>query len=128
VKTGCAYSKRQLSNAHSLLLALALTLPVAWHLLLTRYLSRHSPDMPASVVLNPVQIALLRATATKQKLGEQPTIEQAYMSIARLGGHLPRNGLPGWKTLGLGYQTLLDYEKGWRLAQNEKLQPHSDLS
>jgi hypothetical protein len=30
------------------------------------------------------------------------------LCIASVGGHLARNGLPGWQSLGLGFQRLWD--------------------
>jgi hypothetical protein len=39
------------------------------------------------------------------------------LAIAKLGGHLKRNGDPGWITLGRGYERLLILEEGWKLAK-----------
>ena len=39
------------------------------------------------------------------------------VSFAKLGGHLKRNGDPGWITLGRGYERLLTLEQGWKLAR-----------
>lgn len=42
--------------------------------------------------------------------------EQATYAVARLGGHLKRNGLPGWITFGRGFLELLTAQIGWRAA------------
>lgn len=44
----------------------------------------------------------------------RPTIKEAMLAIAGLGGHLPRNGDPGWLVLGRGMHDLLLLELGWR--------------
>src|SRR6185295_1193455 len=65
LKTGCQYEKRQLESAHSLLNALAVLAPVAWRLLLLRYLARHAPDRPATDALTPKQLEVLQAVAKR---------------------------------------------------------------
>src|SRR2546426_941782 len=113
LKTGCQYEKRQLESAHSLLNALAILAPVAWRLLLLRHLARHAPERPASDALTPTQLEVLHATA-KRPLPTRPTIREAMLAVAGLGGHLPRNGDPGWLVLRRGMHDLLLLELGWR--------------
>ena len=113
LKTGCQYEKRQLETAHSLLNAMAVLAPIAWRLLLLRHLARHAPERPASTALTPVQLDVLHAVA-KRPLPASPTVKEAMLAVARLGGHLPRNGDPGWLVLGRGMHDLLLLELGWR--------------
>ena len=115
IKTGCAYEKRQLESLDTLLVALALFVPVAWQMLALRTRSRETPNAPASLCLTKRQIVVLRLAA--KNLPEQPTVRGALLCIARLGGHLPRNGEPGWQTLGRGYAELLALERGYALTQ-----------
>lgn len=116
LKTGCAVEERQLGDLHSLSNALALLLPIAWQLLLVRSEARERPDTPASELLMSDEIQVLRAAAAKRRpLPVNPTIEQAMLSIAALGGHLKHNGPPGWQTLARGYQELRLLLEGWRL-------------
>jgi Transposase DNA-binding/Transposase DDE domain len=117
LKTGCAYEKRQLESLDTLLVALALLIPIAWQLLLLRSLARDAHDAPATVVLSPRQLAVLRASAPGARLPVRPTIRDALLVIARLGGHLRHNGEPGWLVLARGMQTLLVMEAGWAAAQ-----------
>ncbi len=112
LKTGCQYEKRQLESAHSLLNALAVLAPVAWRLLLVRHLSRHAPDRPATDALTAAQIAVLEATS-RRPMPRHPTVREAMLAIAGLGGHLPSNGDPGWLVLGRGMHDLLVLELGW---------------
>lgn len=116
LKTGCAYEKRQLASYDNLLKALAIFVPIAWSLLRLRALSRLSANDPASVVLTELQIRILHATA-KPKLPQNPSVGDAARAIARLGGHLPSNGPPGWQTLGRGFSDLIMLERGVLLAK-----------
>ncbi len=115
LKQGCSLEKRQLESYHALSNALAVFLPVAWRLLLMRSLVREAPELPARAVLTPIQLQLLQL---KLKLPSLPqTVQEALYAVARVGGHLRNNGLPGWQTLGRGYFKLLDYEIGFQFAQ-----------
>lgn len=119
LKTGCAYEKRQIETYKGLLKVLAVFLPIAYHLLLLRSLARRSEAVPAHLALTRVQLQVL-AAAVESPLPEKPTATDALLAIARLGGHLKRNGDPGWIVLTRGYHTLLTLAHGWRLAKVER--------
>jgi hypothetical protein len=116
IKTGCAYQKRRLESPHGLLNLLAITLPVACRLLQLRHLARHAPEIPATRVLPQSQVDVLAATP-RAALPDHPTVRDALAAIARLGGHLRRNGQPGWQILTRGYHELLVLEEGWLAAR-----------
>jgi Transposase DDE domain len=116
LKTGCSFEKRQLESEHTILNALALFVPIAWRLLLLRALSRDRADAPATDALTPTQLHVLTAVAHK-KLAPNPTLREAMLAIAGLGGHIKNNGDPGWMVLGRGFQHLLILEKGWIAAK-----------
>jgi hypothetical protein len=116
LKTGCQYEKRQLESAHSLLNALAVLAPVAWRLLLLRHLARHAPERPASAALTKTQLDVLCAVA-KRPISDNPNVKDAMLAVAALGGHIPRNGDPGWLVLGRGMHDLLLLELGWRARE-----------
>lgn len=116
-KTGCAFEKRQLESAQSLLIAMAATLPVALDLLVLRHLSREAPQAPADAVVTKRQLAVLMAVVADLDWSEEPTVAEAAKAVARLGGHIPHNGPPGWLVLGRGYKQLLTLEQGWRAAE-----------
>jgi hypothetical protein len=76
-------------------------------------LSRLQPDAPAEKALNPTQLKLLREHQPKKMPAQGATARDALYAVAGLGGHLKRNGAPGWLTLARGMQTLLMLEMGW---------------
>jgi hypothetical protein len=118
LKSGCNYEKRQLESRHTLLNALGILAPLAWRLLALRSVG-DDPTTPASAVLDPDEVHVLRKLSRDIKLGDSPTAGQAMQAIARLGGHFPQNGRPGWKVLWTGFQKLLDRVEGYRLARDE---------
>jgi hypothetical protein len=119
IKTGCTYEELQLEDAHGLLVALAIYSAVAWRLLLIRWLGRHQPDTAAASVLSHAQLEVLKAVRVRQNrpLPDSPTVKDVLLAIAALGGHLKRNGAPGWLVLRRGFDELLKYEIGWWAAQ-----------
>jgi Transposase DNA-binding/Transposase DDE domain len=122
LKSGCAIESRQLESHDGLVNALAVFVPVAWRLLMLRTLSRNHTEQPATEVLSPVQIRCL-AAALKEKgrppLPKKPTVRDAMLGVAGLGGHIKNNGDPGWIVLGRGLDKLLTIELGYRLASDQ---------
>ena len=119
LKTGCAFEKRQLETAHSLLNALAILAPVAWRLLLLRSLSRERPETPGKHVFNKDELNLLRAISKRVALSNNPSVNQVLLAIAGLGGHIKNNGAPGWMVIGRGYDKFLAAFAGWTAARME---------
>jgi hypothetical protein len=118
LKSGCNYEKRQLESRHTLLNALGILAPLAWRLLALRSVA-DDPSSPASAVLEADEIHVLRKLSRDIKIDDCPTAAQAFYAIARLGGHFPQNGRPGWKVLWTGFQKLRDRVEGYRLAKEE---------
>jgi len=114
LKTGCAFEKRQLESYAALVNVLAVFIPIAFRLLLARSIARDAPKAPARCILDEVQLRLL---VHKLALDATPeTAEEACYALARLGGHLKRNGAPGWQTLARGFESLILMQAGWRAA------------
>jgi hypothetical protein len=112
LKTGCRVEERQFETLPRLLNVLATLTPVAWQLLLLRHLARFCPDVPADKVLSASKLGALRAFADRP-LPSAPSVRDAMLCIAQLGGHLKRNGEPGWLVLARGFHDLLLFERGW---------------
>lgn len=113
IKTGCAYEKRQLESAHALLIALALCIPIAWQMLVLRHQARHEPEAPARTVVSEERLEVL-STIARDPLPPSPTARDVFLAIAALGGHIARNGPPGWITLRGGMDKLLFAEEVWQ--------------
>lgn len=121
VKTGCAYESRQLEGRHAWLNALAITLPLAWRTLQLRDLARREPELPATVILSETELAVLRHVRTE--LPAKPTLRQALLAIAGIGGHIKNNGEPGWLVLYRGMSEVQGLAKGVELADEMKRRP-----
>jgi len=120
LKQGCAFESRELESYHTLTNALGIFLPIAWHLLLLRHLAEPRPDVPATAVLSPTQIQILRARVPKL-VPAHPSASDALRAVAYLGGHFIKRR-PGWLVLGRGLEELLSMEVGWRLARGMELE------
>lgn len=118
-KTGCLYEKRQFESRHALLNLMAICLPIAVELLWMRSRVADDAQAPGEEVATPQQIEILRAMGHRP-VPAKPTVQHVLLAIAGLGGHLKRNGSPGWHVLYRGYQLLLDYEAGWVAAMAAK--------
>jgi IS4 transposase len=118
LKSGCLYEERHLESRHALLNALAIFAPLACKLLWLRSRAQ-VPDVPALDVITKQQLQVLRAIA-KRPLSQTPTARDVLWSIAGLGGHLKRNGEPGWATIRRGFERLLLAEVGWTAARTRR--------
>lgn len=119
LKTGCIYQKRRLESLHALLNGLAIFIPIACHLLWLRACAREV-GTPATKVLTKRQIRVLRTIAAPP-LPEAPTARDALLAVAAIGGHLKRNGEPGWATVGKGLEHLLAVEVGWAKKRRREM-------
>ena len=117
VKTGCGFERRQLESADSLFNMLAFCLVVAYVMLLMRTLARDD-SQPATEVLSNEQLACLRLLSPK-RLSATPTIREALLRIAALGGHIKNNGEPGWRTLSRGWSELQGAERMYLLLRTQ---------
>lgn len=116
LKTGCQFEKRQLETLDAFLRTFALLAPVAYQLLEIRALARSAPERPADEVLDGTRLQILRTLQSRHKMPVRPTLRDAFLAIAALGGHLKNNGEPGWLVLGRGMEDLVQAEVIWRAA------------
>jgi hypothetical protein len=114
LKTGCSLEKRQLTSLEGLLNVLAVLMPIAWRMLAIRHAARVQPDALATVLDAP-EIEALRAFSKRVNLSAQPTNQSVLLALAGLGGHLKRNGEPGWQTLAKGCLRFALLYEGWTL-------------
>ena len=121
LKTGCAYEKRQLESMDALLIAFALLAPTATRLLALRWMGRNEPERPATDVFSEEELDLLRLLEQQRRrtLPKHPTVADAMLAIARLGGFLTRNKIPGWQVLGRGFEDFQKMFKVYKLMRPE---------
>lgn len=118
LKSGCRIEQLQLRSAERIKKALATYTIVAWRLLWLTYEARTNPNLPCDTILEHHEWQSLYCHFHGFPLvKEPPSIEQAVIWIARLGGFLARrhDGFPGVKTLWRGLQRLHDIASSWKL-------------
>ncbi|WP_017323921.1 IS4 family transposase [Synechococcus sp. PCC 7336] len=119
LKSGCGIEQLQLQSYERLLKALATYNVVAWRLMWLTYRARLTPQASCELVLQPAEWRLLRRKfVPKSRSQKPPTLQQAMLWIARLGGFLARkgDGNPGLKTLWRGLTKLHHLLEGAQLA------------
>jgi len=123
LKTGCGLQKRQMDTASTMLNMMALLLPVAWRLLALRTIGEQQPDAPWSAILTPIEFDVLlarnngRSRSPRYQLARDATAAQVLAAVARLGGHIARNGRPGWQALYAGWEQLSRLVEGAMLMK-----------
>ena len=119
LKSGCRIEQLYLQTPDRLLRALAIYSIVAWRLLWLTYEARHHPNQPCTVILQTHQWQALYCTIHKTATppAMPPSLSQAVLWIARLGGFLARShdGFPGPKTIWQGLRRLDDIANTWLL-------------
>lgn len=116
LKTGCMLETRQLESFQSLTTLLAMSYPIAAELLRVRARAR-TTGLSVTEVFRSTFLECLRAHPKARRMPENPTADDVFTTIAALGGHQKHNGQPGWQTLAVGYQKILDFEAGWIAAK-----------
>jgi len=120
LKSGCKMEALQLRSCERLLNALATYSIVAWRLMAMTYRSRLTPDVSCEVLFSAPEWRLLRRKFNpKSRAKRPPTLQQAMIWLARLGGFANRkgDGPPGIKTLWRGYAQLSTLLEGVQLAR-----------
>lgn len=112
LKGGCAADKRLLRSADTYTTAFGVLAAVAWRLLLVRSLAQNAGDTPADEMLRTSQLEALKASDKTPLESTKPTASEAFDAIAKLGGHQPHNGPPGWKVLTRAWKEMTMIEIG----------------
>jgi hypothetical protein len=115
LKTGCRIEESQLDDGADIRRLLGFLIPLATRLLQLRRAARETPNLLASIVVEPLMVEVL---ARRQKMNARTmTVNAFWRTVAQLGGHLGRrcDGPPGWRTVWRGYHKLLEWTEGARL-------------
>ena len=122
LKSGCGIENLQLETAERIKKALATYTIVAWRLLWLTYQARQNPELSCDTVLetHEWQSLYCHFHGLPPPVSEPPSIKQAVIWIAQLGGFLARrhDGLPGVKTIWRGLQRLHDIASTWKLLHS----------
>lgn len=113
IKTGCKVEDLQLESYEALKNAITMYLVLAWRMLLMRTLARSEPNAPAEIALSSAEIVVLREFQSDARLPKNPTVGQAFIAIAMMGGYIKHKVPPGWLTLARGFEKLILLENGW---------------
>lgn len=123
LKSGCQVERSQLAKVERLLPLLALYSIIAWRLMWMTYIARHNPEAPCTTILAPPEWQALYAYTHKTTLppAQVPTVADAILWIARLGGYLARrrDGPPGVTVIWRGWQRLSDITATWLIFHPE---------
>jgi hypothetical protein len=117
LKSGCKIESRQIEAAESLERYLAVDSVVAWRVLGLTMQSRETPDMPGDTFLEEHEWQALACYFQKTSTppAKPPTLQQATLWIAKLGGFIGRkgDGYPGVTVIWRGLQRLNDITEAW---------------
>jgi hypothetical protein len=125
LKSGCRLEAAQLETQARLVRLLALYSLIAWRILWLTQMARHAPEAPCSQVLAEAEWRALYAhfQRTAAPPAQPPSVAQALLWIARLGGFLARrrDGDPGVTVIWRGWQRLHDITDTWLIFNPSSL-------
>jgi hypothetical protein len=120
LKSGFRVEACRLGTADRLIRYLTVMGIVAWRLFMITLIARTNPSMPCPEFLSEQEWTVLAIKSTRHGSPptSPPTIADALIWIARLGGYLARKGdsSPGTLVLWRGWKRLTDLADGWCLA------------
>jgi hypothetical protein len=107
LKSGCRLEERQYETADRLQAITGVLSVVAVRLLQLKLIARQEPQRPATQVVPPRWVQMLRSL-TKRPPKDSWTAREFYRELAKLGGFLARksDGEPGWMILWRGFEKL----------------------
>lgn len=112
LKSGCGVENAQLRHAERLKKYIVLKSIVAWRLFWLSRTLENAKDVPCSTVLSETEWSLLyrKVNKTRAAPNTPPTVEEAVIWIAKLGGYIGRatDPPPGVVSLWRGWQRLAD--------------------
>ncbi len=112
LKSGCGVEDAQLRHADRLKKYVVLKSIIAWRLFWLSRAQETSKDAACSTVLSDIEWTILyrKANRTRTLPSKPPTIEEAFIWIAKLGGYIGRatDPAPGIISLWRGWQRLSD--------------------
>lgn len=120
-KSGCRIEDRRLGRAERLDTCIAIDLVVAWRVFFLTMQGRETPKVPCDTILAEEEWRALCAFVTrKPPPAKPPSLKEAVVMIASLGGFMGRkgDGYPGTTTVWRGLQRLEGIAMGFALADS----------
>ncbi|HEX9058962.1 MAG TPA: IS4 family transposase, partial [Clostridia bacterium] len=125
LKSGCTVEELQLETKDRLQTALTIYSIIAWRILWLRYESEKNSEAPCDIVLKISEwqslYCMLHKTPIPPK--QPPTLKEAVIMIAKLGGFLARkgDGEPGVEVIWRGMSRLNDISPIWAITHSQPL-------
>jgi hypothetical protein len=120
LKSGFRVEACRLGTADRLIRYLTVMSIIAWRLFMITLIARTNPSLPCSQFLSKQEWTVLAAKSSRtcSPPTASPTLAEAIVWIAKLGGYLARksDGPPGTLALWRGWKRLTDLTEGWCLA------------
>lgn len=124
LKTGCKIDAIRLQSTSRIENYIAFMMIVAWKVMITTYLPRQYPNAPCTVLFTEIEWKLVYLSVYKNERPlpeELPTLREAVMLVAILGGYQKRKTLPGIQTVWRGMTRLIDIIIGYELCEKMAL-------
>lgn len=120
LKSGFRVESCRLGTAERLICYLTVMSIVAWRLFMITLIARTNPSLSCLGFLSELEWTVLMAKSSRSGnlSATPPSIAEALIAIARLGGYLARktDGPPGTLVLWRGWKRLMDIAEGWAMA------------
>jgi hypothetical protein len=116
LKQGMKVEGLQFDDALTLMNAVSVYSLVAWRLMFITYYARVHPTHPSSEILSAQEQSALSAKAKRPT----PTVGEAVLEIAKLGGYRQSKSPPGLKVIWKGLFALQFLTAGFALALSQK--------
>lgn len=118
LKSGCRIDSVHFQNITGIKRYIALMMLVAWKVMLTTYLPREYPEAPCSILFTDIEwrLAYKRMNQDKPLPEKEPTLREAVILVAMLGGYQKRRDPPGIQTIWKGITCLLNMVYGYEMA------------
>lgn len=120
LKSGLKVENCRLQTAARLIRYLTIMSIIAWRIFFITLIARVNPDLPCVILLKEEEWKILYIKKYKTKpTTKVPSIQEAILWIAQLGGYLGRKKdlEPGPIVIWRGWKRLFDLTNGWKLAQ-----------
>ena len=121
LKSGCGIDVPHFQKGSRIENYIALSMIVAWKVMLTTYLPREYPEASCTIIFTEIEWKLAHQAAYKKQrpLPENPpTLKEAVALVAMLGGYQKRKDPPGIQTVWRGVVRLMDMIYGYELTRD----------